>query len=140
MEVTSAGYMHMVSRLMSLGRQRCVAALEGGYLLSTISDAAAATVRALLGYTPRRLEDCSPSPRCRASSLTRLRQVGVPNASFTCSCDPDSSAASPCRVCVEGQVAEKQAEFWSNLLTPEWEARFAELMEGAVRKGEENAE
>lgn len=37
-------------------------------------------------------------------------------------------------------MAEKQAEFWSNLLTPEWEARFAELMEGAVRKGEGDAE
>eukprot|EP00743_Colponemidia_sp_Colp-15_P007837 GILK01008487.1.p1 GENE.GILK01008487.1~~GILK01008487.1.p1 ORF type:complete len:486 (+),score=77.23 GILK01008487.1:48-1460(+) len=49
MEVTPAGYAYMTQSLMQLAGGRVVVALEGGYNLGAISDAAEATLRVLLG-------------------------------------------------------------------------------------------
>ena len=49
MRVTPAGYAHLVSSLSALCGGRLVVMLEGGYCLDSLSEAAALTLRTLLG-------------------------------------------------------------------------------------------
>ena len=53
MRVSDQGYSLMTERLLGLGGGRCVVALEGGYGLTAIAAAAAATLGTLLGVMPR---------------------------------------------------------------------------------------
>ncbi|KAL7413767.1 hypothetical protein BDY24DRAFT_388094 [Mrakia frigida] len=50
--VTPAGYSHMLHMLMALAKGKVVVALEGGYNVDAISNAALACTRVLLGETP----------------------------------------------------------------------------------------
>jgi histone deacetylase 6 len=49
MEVTPAGYTHLLSSLLSLACGRVAVVLEGGYCLESLSEGAALTLRTLLG-------------------------------------------------------------------------------------------
>lgn len=76
MALTEAGYMHLVARIMQLSKhKRCIAALEGGYNLATISQASVASCRALLGQKPKPLDECSPSPNPCAVAMRVIREV-----------------------------------------------------------------
>ncbi|XP_026739230.1 histone deacetylase 6 isoform X2 [Trichoplusia ni] len=69
MELTPACYAHLTSLLMSVSARVCVA-LEGGYCLQALADAAALTLRALLGHAAPSLEDVSePSDEIRDTIL-----------------------------------------------------------------------
>lgn len=56
MELTPAVYSHLTHLLMCVCPHVCVV-LEGGYCLQSLAEAAALTVRTLLGHAPPRLED-----------------------------------------------------------------------------------
>ena len=49
MEVTSAGYSHLLLPLMSLALGRIAVVLEGGYCLESLAEGAALTLKTLLG-------------------------------------------------------------------------------------------
>lgn len=49
MEVTPAGYTHLLSSLMSLACGHVAVVLEGGYCLESLAEGAALTLRTLLG-------------------------------------------------------------------------------------------
>lgn len=49
MEVTPAGYTHLLSSLLSLACGRVAVVLEGGYCLESLAEGAGLTLRALLG-------------------------------------------------------------------------------------------
>lgn len=51
-DITPAGYAHMMHRLLSLARGRCVVVLEGGYNLTSISNSMEAVLRVLHGESP----------------------------------------------------------------------------------------
>lgn len=49
MEITPAGYAHLVSPLMALANGKIAVVLEGGYCLDSLAESAALTLRTLLG-------------------------------------------------------------------------------------------
>lgn len=49
MEITPAGYAHLVSPLMSLAQGRLAVILEGGYCLDSLAEGAAITLKTILG-------------------------------------------------------------------------------------------
>lgn len=49
MEVTPAGYAHLLSPLMALAEGRVAVILEGGYCLNSLAEGAAITLKTLLG-------------------------------------------------------------------------------------------
>lgn len=61
MEITPAGYTHLVSPLMALANGRIAVVLEGGYCLDSLAEGAALTLRTLLG-DPCPLMDTLPEP------------------------------------------------------------------------------
>lgn len=61
MEITPAGYAHLVSPLMTLANGQVAIVLEGGYCLDSLAEGAALTLRTLLG-DPCPLLDSLPEP------------------------------------------------------------------------------
>lgn len=61
MEITPAGYAHLVSPLMTLANGKVAIVLEGGYCLDSLAEGAALTLRTLLG-DPCPLLDSLPEP------------------------------------------------------------------------------
>lgn len=61
MEITPAGYAHLVSPLMALANGKIAVVLEGGYCLDSLAEGAALTLRTLLG-DPCPLMDPLPEP------------------------------------------------------------------------------
>ena len=69
MRVTPAGYAHLVSSLSGLCGGRLVVMLEGGYCLDSLSEAAALTLRTMLG-------DAAPSlPRTGKIDPSVLKSI-----------------------------------------------------------------
>ena len=62
MRVSPIAYGHMISSLMSLAGGKVAVLLEGGYFLESMAEAAAMTLRALLGIEAVRLGSV-PGPR-----------------------------------------------------------------------------
>jgi len=74
MMLSPNGYEHMTTRLCAIGSGRVVVALEGGYALRPLATSAAATLRALLGETPRAL---SSRQRPRKTSVKLLTDLAA---------------------------------------------------------------
>jgi acetoin utilization deacetylase AcuC-like enzyme len=72
MKVSDQGYALMTDRLTRLGAGRCVAALEGGYGLTSTASAAASTLSSLLGFAA---EPLSSRRRPKRSSVELLSKV-----------------------------------------------------------------
>ena len=75
MRVTERGYALMTKRLLRLANGRVVAALEGGYGLTSTADAAAATLEAMLGFEAAPLSLRRRPRRSTVELLTRLAGI-----------------------------------------------------------------
>ena len=75
MKVTTRGYALMTKRLLRLADGRVVAALEGGYGLTSTADAAAATLEAMLGFEAAPLSLRRRPRRSTVELLTRLAGI-----------------------------------------------------------------
>lgn len=64
MEITPAGYAHLISPLLPLAQGRMAVILEGGYCLESLAEGAAITLKTLLGDPCPKMEPLSePSER-----------------------------------------------------------------------------
>lgn len=60
MEVTPAGYAHLLSPLMTLAQGKIAVILEGGYCLGSLAEGASITLKTLLGDPCPLLEPLLP--------------------------------------------------------------------------------
>lgn len=60
MEVTPAGYTHLLSSLLALASGKVAVVLEGGYCLESLAEGAALTLRTLLGDPCPKIEPLGP--------------------------------------------------------------------------------
>jgi len=121
MDLTPAGYAHMTALLQTLACGKLVVALEGGYDLRSIANAAAAVHTSLLGEPAPLLERRAPRPEALAD-LEHVLQAIQPY--WSCLRPPDIAQPLHEHECEEGKLARRSKGIGKKRARGPWWYKF----------------